>query len=52
MTGEKTANGMNYPCIERDDCPEVTTAYWREKHLAAAKIKFLKKARNKASGKR
>ena len=27
LKGEKTANGMNYPCIERNDCPEVKTTY-------------------------
>lgn len=27
--GEKTANGMNYPCIERNDCPEVKITYLR-----------------------
>ena len=27
LKGEKTANGMNYPCIERNDCLEVTATY-------------------------
>ena len=29
MKGEKTASGMNYTCIERNDCPEVTTLYMK-----------------------
>ena len=27
LKGEKMANGMNYTCIERKDCPEVTITY-------------------------
>ena len=29
LKGEKTASGMNYTCIERNDCPEVTTIYMK-----------------------
>lgn len=29
LKGEKTASGMNYTCIERNDCPEVKTTYLR-----------------------
>ena len=51
LKGEKTANGMNYPCIERNDCPEVTTAYWKEKNLVAEKIRLMKKAKSQAAEK-
>ena len=33
LKGEKTASGMNYPCIERNDCPEVTTIYLNRTHI-------------------
>ncbi len=29
LKGEKMANGMNYTCIERNDCPEVMTMYMK-----------------------
>ena len=29
LKGEKTASGMDYTCIERNDCPEVTTIYMK-----------------------
>ena len=29
LKGEKTASGMNYTCIERNDCQEVTTIYMK-----------------------
>ena len=42
MNGEKTANGMNYPCIERNDCPEVAATY-RKLQYAKPKIYYPKR---------
>lgn len=33
LKGEKTASGMNYTCIERNDCPEVTTIYLNRPYI-------------------
>lgn len=33
LKGEKTASGMNYTCIERNDCPEVTTLYMNRSYI-------------------
>ena len=42
MNGEKTANGMNYSCIERNDCPEVIRTHLKLQY-AKPKIYYPKR---------
>ena len=43
LKGEKMANGMNYTCIERNDCPEVMTMYMKMPEMARLRRPLFKK---------